>query len=111
MNAALVDELVGSFRTNRDVTGPLNFYREFLQNQFSKSERTRLLTEFARPIPVPCTLIWGDKDRFLSEHVAKKSHEQAHCDVEWRPLPGVGHFVSMEAPDRLVAELRTVLAR
>jgi len=111
MNAALVDELVGSFRTNRDLTGPLNFYREFLQNQFSKSERSRLMSEFARPIPVPCTLIWGDKDRFLSEHVAKKSHEQAHCDVEWRPLPGVGHFVSLEAPERLVAELRTVLAR
>ena len=107
---ALVDELVGSFRTKRDLTGPLNFYREFLQNQFSKSERSRLMTEFACPIPVPCTLIWGDKDRFLSEHVAKKSHEQAHCDVEWRPLPGVGHFVSLEAPDRLVAELRTVLA-
>ena len=111
MNAARVDELVRSFRTNRDATGPLNFYREFLQNLLSKSERTRLMTEFARPIPVPCTLIWGDKDRFLSEHVAKKSHEQAHCEVEWRPLPGVGHFVSMEAPDRLVAELRTVLAR
>jgi pimeloyl-ACP methyl ester carboxylesterase len=111
MNEALVDELVGRFRTNRDLTGPLNFYREFLQNQFSKSERTRLMTEFARPIPVPCTLIWGQKDQFLSEHVAKKSHEQAHCDVEWRPLPAVGHFVSLEAPDRLVAELRRVLAR
>lgn len=111
MNEALVDELVRSFRTNRDLTGPVNFYREFLQNQFSKSERTRLMTEFARPIPVPCTLIWGQKDQFLSEQVAKNSHEQAHCDVEWRPLPAVGHFVSMEAPDRLVAELRRVLAR
>lgn len=111
MNEALVDELVGRFRTKRDLTGPLNFYREFLQNQFSKSARTRLLTEFARPIPVPCTLIWGQKDQFLSEQVAKKSHEQAHCDVEWRPLPGVGHFVCIEAPDRLVAELRRVLSR
>lgn len=111
MNEALVDELVGSFRTHRDLTGPLNFYRDFLQNQFSKSERTRLMTEFARPIPVRCTLIWGQKDRFLSENVAKRSHEQAHCDVEWRPLPAVGHFVSMEAPDLLVAELRRVLAR
>ena len=27
------------------------------------------------------------------------------------PLPGVGHFVSIEAPDRLAAELRTVLGR
>ena len=111
MNADLVDELVRSFSTNRDITGPLNFYREFLRNQLRKSKRTRLLTEFARPIPVPCTLIWGDKDHFLSQNVAKNSHEQAHCDVEWRPLPGVGHFVTMEAPGRLVAELRTVLAR
>jgi len=111
MNADLVDELARSFRTNRDVTGPLNFYREFLQNQLSKQERTRLLTEFARPISVPCTLIWGDKDHFLSRKVAQNSHEEAHCDVEWRPLPGVGHFVSIEAPGRLVAELRAVLAR
>jgi pimeloyl-ACP methyl ester carboxylesterase len=111
MNPALVDELVGNFRTHRDATGPLNFYREFVHNQLRKSERTRLMAEFARPIPVPCTLIWGDRDRFLSKHVAQDSHEQAHCDVEWRPLPGVGHFVSLEAPDRLLAELRTVLAR
>ena len=111
MNAALVDELVRNFRTHHDATGPLNFYREFVRNQLRKSERTRLMTEFARPIRVPCTLIWGDRDRFLSKHVAKNSHEEAHCDVEWRPLPGVGHFVTMEAPDRLLAELRTVLAR
>jgi pimeloyl-ACP methyl ester carboxylesterase len=111
MNATLLDELVGNFRTHRDVTGPLNFYRAFLRNQFSKSERTRLMIEFARPIPVPCTLIWGEEDRFLSERVARMSHEQAHCDVEWRPLPGVGHFVSMEAPDRLLAEVRRVLVR
>ncbi|HQZ15262.1 MAG TPA: alpha/beta hydrolase [Vicinamibacteria bacterium] len=109
MNAALVDELMESFRTNRDLTGPLNFYREFVRNQFNKAERTRLITEFARPIPVPCTLLWGQKDQFLSEDVARKSHEQAHCDVEWRPLPAVGHFVSMEAPDQLLAELRRTL--
>lgn len=111
MNAELVDELVGGFRTHHDLTGPLNFYRAFLQDQFSTSARRRLMTALGRPIPVPCTLIWGDRDRFLSAHVARQSHEHAQCDVEWRPLPGVGHFVSIEAPGRLVAELRTVLAR
>ena len=96
------------FLSNASV-GNLTLQTSSLQNLLSTSERTRLMTEFARPIPVPCTLIWGEQDPFLSADVAKKSHEQAHCDVEWRPLAGVGHFVSIEAPDRLVAELRTVL--
>jgi hypothetical protein len=29
--------------------------------------------------------------------------------VEWRPLAGVGHFVDLEAPSALVAELRRLL--
>jgi hypothetical protein len=29
--------------------------------------------------------------------------------VEYRPLPGVGHFVSLEASDKLAVEIRRLL--
>jgi hypothetical protein len=35
----------------------------------------------------------------------------AGCEVECRPLPGVGHFVNLEAADKLAGEIRRVLAQ
>jgi pimeloyl-ACP methyl ester carboxylesterase len=55
------------------------------------------------------TLVWGTKDGALSARVAMNSGLDAGCFVEWRPLPGVGHFVSLEAPDKLATELRRLL--
>jgi pimeloyl-ACP methyl ester carboxylesterase len=37
------------------------------------------------------------------------SEIDAGCPVDLRPLPGVGHFVSLEAPDKLAREIRRLL--
>ena len=58
---------------------------------------------------VALTLIWGMKDGALSSKVALKSSKDAGREVEWRPLPGVGHFVDLEAADKLALEIRRVL--
>jgi pimeloyl-ACP methyl ester carboxylesterase len=109
MDVRLVDELVGRFRRRIDLRGPIEYYREMVRTLAHRTGRARLDAVYARPITVPTTLIWGEKDRALAASVARKSHRDAGTDVEWRPLPGIGHFVGLEAPELLAAELDRLL--
>ncbi|GAC1401944.1 MAG: hypothetical protein NVSMB49_17240 [Ktedonobacteraceae bacterium] len=109
MNVALVDELVARFQKPADMRGPVDYYREMVRTQLVPKKHAQLDAIYKTPITVPTTLVWGEKDGALSAKVALNSSKDAGCDVEWRPLPGVGHFVSLEAPDKLVQEIRRVL--
>jgi pimeloyl-ACP methyl ester carboxylesterase len=109
MNVALVDELVARFQRPDDMRGPLRYYREMVKTYLRRGARARLDAIYQMPITVPVTLVWGTKDGALSARVAMNSGLDAGCFVEWRPLPGVGHFVSLEAPDKLATELRRLL--
>ena len=109
MDVAMVDELVARFQRPEDVRGPIQYYREMVSTQILPKKRARLNTVYATPITAPTTLVWGEKDGALSTKVAIKSGRDAGCDVEWRPLEGVGHFVSLEAPDKLAYEISRVI--
>jgi pimeloyl-ACP methyl ester carboxylesterase len=109
MNVALVDELVARFQKTDDMRGPINYYREMVCTQLSAGRRARLEAIYHTPIAVPVTLVWGAKDGALSARVAMNSAIDAGCEVECRPLPGVGHFVSLEAPEKLALEIGRVL--
>lgn len=109
MDRALVDELVARFREPVDFAAPLAYYRELARTLLSRARRARLHTVYDTPIVVPATQVWGMRDRLLSSRVARDSGADAGTDVAWRPLADVGHFVSLEAPDELAAELRRVL--
>ncbi len=77
--------------------------------QLVSKRRAQLEAIYDTPISVPVTLVWGAKDGALSARVAMNSGKDAGCNVKCRPLPGVGHFVSLEAPDKLALEIRRVL--
>ena len=109
MNVALVDELVARFQKTDDMRGPINYYREMVCTQLTATKRARLEAIYQNPIAVPVTLVWGAKDGALSARVAMNSGIDAGCEVECRPLPGVGHFVSLEAPEKLALEISRVL--
>ena len=109
MNVALVDELVSRFQKPEDLRGPINYYRQMVCTQLVSKKRAQLEAIYNTPITVPVTLVWGEKDDALSIKVALNSGKDAGCEVEWRPLPGVGHFVSLEAPDKLALEIRRTL--
>ncbi|MGH2698554.1 MAG: alpha/beta fold hydrolase [Actinomycetota bacterium] len=111
MDRALVDELVARFQTPEDMRGPIDYYREMVRTQLVKRRRAQLEAVYGTAITVPATLVWGEKDSALSAKVAQKSSRDAGVEVEWRPLPDVGHFVSLEVPDRLALEIRRVLDR
>jgi pimeloyl-ACP methyl ester carboxylesterase len=109
MNVALVDELVARFQQPEDMRGPISYYREMVRTQLVPAKRARLEAVYATAIAVPVTLVWGAKDGALSARVAMNSGIDAGCYVECRPLPGVGHFVSLEASDKLALEIQRLL--
>jgi pimeloyl-ACP methyl ester carboxylesterase len=109
MDRALVDEIVNRFQASEDMRGPIEYYREMVRTQLLHRWRAILETVYDNPIPVPITLIWGARDGALSARVAMNSALDAGREVEIRPLPGVGHFVSLEAADKLAIEIRRVL--
>jgi pimeloyl-ACP methyl ester carboxylesterase len=111
MNVAVVDELVSRFKKASDLTPPINYYRQMVLTQLVPERRARLDAVYANPITVPVTLVWGEKDEALSEEVAMNSYKDAGCPVDWRPLPGVGHFVDLEASEKLAMEIRRALER
>jgi len=111
MNVALVDELVERFQAPADLHGPINYYRRMVATQLVPEKRARLDAVYATPISVPVTLVWGAKDGALSARVAMNSALDAGCEVEFRPLPGVGHFVSLEAAGKLALELQRIIVQ
>jgi pimeloyl-ACP methyl ester carboxylesterase len=109
MDVGLLDEILAHFQDSSDLRGPIQYYREFARTLIFPGLRERLEAVYARPVSVPVTMVWGQKDGALSEKVARQSGEDAGCWLDWRPLPGVGHFVDLEAPTDLTAEIRRVL--
>jgi len=109
MNTAVVDELVGRFQKASDMKPSIEYYRHFVSTIFTPSKRQKLYEIYETPIGVPVTLVWGMKDGALPSTVAFKSDKDARCEVEIRPLPGVGHFVDLEAADKLAQEIARLL--
>ena len=110
MNVAVVDEMVARFQKPADMRPSIDYYRQFVNTQFTPKKRARLEEVYKTPITVPVTLVWGMEDGALSSKVAFKSGIDAGCEVEVRPLPGVGHFVDLEAPDKLAQEVTRLLS-
>jgi pimeloyl-ACP methyl ester carboxylesterase len=108
MNIGVVDEFVKRFRRPADVRPPISYYRQMVLTQVLPGRREQLNAIYDNPITAPTTLVWGMKDGALSTKVAMQSNKDAGCPVEWRPLPGVGHFVDLEAPGDLANEIARV---
>lgn len=111
MDRDLVREIVNRFEHTEDLRGPIQYYRAIVRTLLHGSRRAKLGALYQNPIQVPVTLVWGLEDGALSARVARDSERDAGCPVEWRPLPGIGHFVDLEAPALLAAEVDRLLHR
>jgi epoxide hydrolase 4 len=109
MDRSLVKEIVLRFQHADDLRGPIDYYRAFLATLCRPRRNRELYRIYKRPITVPVTLVWGMKDGALPAPVARKSSRDAGCTIDWRPLPDVGHFVDLEAPDEIGAEIRRAI--
>ena len=110
LNATRLTELLDRFRSPNDMRGPIDYYRQLFLSLILPPRRARLDAVYRNPITAPTTMIWGEKDFVLSESVARCSYQDAGCAVDFRLLAGVGHFVELESPVLLAAEIRRALA-
>ena len=86
-----------------------DYYRQFVSTILSPGKRAKLYHVYKTPITIPVTVIWGMEDGALPSTIAFKSGKDAGCDVEIRPLPGVGHYVDLEAAEKLAQEVTRLL--
>jgi len=110
MNVPLIDKLVARFQRAIDLHWPIAWYRSMILTQLLPWRLARLNTVYKTPITVPVTAIWGLEDGALPYKVALGSGKDAGCAIDWRPLEGINHFVSLEAPDTLAMELKRAVA-
>jgi pimeloyl-ACP methyl ester carboxylesterase len=59
----------------------------------------------AAPISAPTLQLHGDLDSYILPATAQSSGRYVAGAYEWRPLPGVGHFVPEEAPEEVTAAI------
>jgi pimeloyl-ACP methyl ester carboxylesterase len=61
------------------------------------------------PIPLPTVVRWGERDPVKPAAWAE-GIERTFPDLDFRFVPGVGHFVPFEAPEETVEAIRTALS-
>ena len=110
INRPLVDTLIARFKTPYDLAGPINWYRGIFVSFVSPRRFRALYNVYKTPITAPVTMVWGMHDGALPAKIAERSGADAGCEIDWRPLDGVGHFVTLEAPDRLAEEIERALS-
>jgi pimeloyl-ACP methyl ester carboxylesterase len=62
------------------------------------------------PISVPTLYLWGDADHSVGASAARGTAEFATGPFRFEIVPGVGHFITDEAPDLVTAHLLDHLA-
>jgi pimeloyl-ACP methyl ester carboxylesterase len=101
LGAEELDRFAASFAMNRDAKRTtLRQFRQIMRPGFFRefaAMRARILER------VPCRVIWGDKDRFISAPFA-----HAFGSKQVRILPDAGHWVALTAPEALAAEVEAL---
>ena len=82
----------------------LEYYRWVGRSQFRFDGR-RLSRAVDRAIRVPVLQVHGIEDPYVLERTARRSTCWAGDGYHYEVLPGVGHFVQQEAPERTTALL------
>ena len=82
------------------------FYRQIAQSDLAAIEE---LQPLYRRLDCPVTLAWGEEDNFIPPHQGDELAAKLGVGAPQR-LPGAGHLVQEDAPERVVATLLRALA-
>jgi pimeloyl-ACP methyl ester carboxylesterase len=82
---------------------PIDYYRRLFRDAFSP-QGMRRMKDYPR-IQAPFRLIWGEQDIALGKELTQGLAPWFTQPPEVRYLPDVGHFVPLEAPERVAALL------
>jgi pimeloyl-ACP methyl ester carboxylesterase len=104
MSEAAIDEYWKAFADDTRRLGHLELYRS--------GEFDKLLPYegCVAALDVPALIVWGEEDRFAGVKMARRFHEEIPGS-ELAVLPGAGHFVWDDEPQRTTAALVDFLRR
>jgi pimeloyl-ACP methyl ester carboxylesterase len=88
----------------------LEYYRWVGRSQFRFDGR-RFSRAVARAARVPVLQLHGGEDPYVLERTARRSARWAGNGYRYEVLPGIGHFVQQEAPERTTDLLTEFLCR
>jgi pimeloyl-ACP methyl ester carboxylesterase len=91
-----LDRLIANLSRPGALTASLNWYRANL----SASRFVSAPIEFP-PIKAPTLAIWSDGDHAMLERQMVQSQQYVEGPCTYERIHGVGHFIPLEAPDRL----------
>lgn len=91
------------------IHGGMNWYRANLAG-FADTDTSYQWPEVTRKIEVPSMLIWGDNDTTFVEEFLTRAEEQTP-GISIVRIPDVGHWASLEAPQRANAAIERFLFR
>jgi pimeloyl-ACP methyl ester carboxylesterase len=95
-----MDRYVEAWSHPGSLTAMLNYYRAL---------RKRRLPREPRRVRTPALILWGENDVALEHHVARAALE-ACDDGQLKIIPDTTHWLHLEEPDRITAEIMAFLA-
>ena len=104
---AALEEWVDNFLKPGNLQGGFNFY---LSNHKQRVLAAEGKLPPLPPITVPACVRWGARDPVLPVAWAD-SLEKVFTDLDFKPLPGLGHFPHWEDPDRAASEIVAFFGR
>jgi pimeloyl-ACP methyl ester carboxylesterase len=96
---AVVDELVATYTGTRGFAGAVALYRALL------AEGPELQALAATPLGLPVRTLSSTGGQFVPDSVREVAPDLTHVDV-----PGVGHYIALEAPTLLAENLVAFVA-
>jgi pimeloyl-ACP methyl ester carboxylesterase len=97
------EAIVDAFARPGALRASFGWYRATYEEEMSPSAHA---TE--DPILLPTVVRWGERDPVKPAAWAE-GIEQTFPDLDFRFVPGAGHFVPFEAPEETVTAIRTAL--
>lgn len=98
---AVLEDWVDNFTARGNLQGGFNWY---LSNHRARIAIMQGKAPPVAPIAVPTRVAWGAEDRVIKAEWGDRLGEY-FTDLEFAPMPGVGHFPHMEDPDRAAEEI------
>ncbi|PYF96258.1 Pimeloyl-ACP methyl ester carboxylesterase [Georgenia satyanarayanai] len=96
------DVLAAYLAPHRSATGRASFFEH--QVRHYDSRYTEELTGRLGDLAVPVRILWGEEDRWQPLHYAHRLATDIP-GAELRVVPGAGHFVMEDAPERVAEEI------
>ena len=85
-------------------------YHRWALRSLPRRDGRRFAAAVRRPITVPVLQLHGELDGFVLPGTALGSHHHAAGALSYELVPGAGHFLPEEAPERVSAVLLDWLA-